>query len=85
MYVWMCMYVWMYWAPKYYVCLVCLCVSSSGGDLYPSSIFNSPELVASAQQSFIRTVWRDCLGFAGAKMVLIITFIVAQILYYVYV
>eukprot|EP01036_Dinobryon_divergens_P034543 gene34543-44648_t len=43
--------------------------SGSVGDLYPSSIFNSPELVASAQQSFIRTVWRDSLGFAGAKMI----------------
>ncbi len=55
--------------PSTYPFFLGLCGGSSVGDLYPASIFNSPQLVASAQQSFLQSVWRDSLGFTGAKMV----------------
>jgi len=44
--------------------------ASNSGDAYPSAFFTeSPEALLRAQDRYMRTLFEDALGFAGAKMI----------------
>ena len=43
--------------------------AKSGGDAYPTSVYNSPPLLKAAQDRFVHELYIDTIGFAAAKMI----------------